>query len=310
MVSLLAANPHAAAAYCGYQFVDLSNRPLPQIEARRIPIDRLYQTLLDANFLVPEAMFVRRACYELVGLFDESLRACEDWDMWLRIAHQHKIISTDAVLTRHRILPASMSSDPTRMYRNRMAVIEKHCGPEIQTTTTRSVRQQRVYGQGYLTSAVEYLQLGEQARAYECFRNMAFACSELLTSLNTYYELGCGNQPKGFRGDFASLDIPFNGTVLLNLLDRLFGEPQIGVEIERCRKRAYASAYRALGLLSYGAGRLPQARGYLMRALAYSPRHELDSQLTSIFMKSLLSRSNLDRLRRMRRTLPAPSTSL
>ena len=67
MISALRENPDADGIYCGYQFVDQLNNPLPQIEARSIPSDKLYHAMLDGNFLVPESMLVNRYCYDKVG---------------------------------------------------------------------------------------------------------------------------------------------------------------------------------------------------------------------------------------------------
>ena len=128
LVPILESRRDAEAVYCGYRFVDHLNRPLPQQEARLIPSDQLYQALVEGNFLVPESMLVRRRCYENVGDFDERLSALEDFDMWLRISSRHAGIGTTELLTRHRILPSSMSTDTDRQYRNRLAVMRKHFG--------------------------------------------------------------------------------------------------------------------------------------------------------------------------------------
>lgn len=91
MLVALQSDPAADGVFCGYQFVDQQNKALPQVEARPVPTEQLYETLLDGNFFVPESILVHRHCYTSAGSFDETLRACEDWDMWLRISRQHKI---------------------------------------------------------------------------------------------------------------------------------------------------------------------------------------------------------------------------
>lgn len=130
LAPFLDANPQAEAVYCGYRFVNDDNQALPQQEARLVPPEELHQALVDGNFLVPEAILVRRRCYEQVGPFDESLSALEDLDMWLRITRHHTVLGTPKLLTRHRVLAGSMSTDPARQTRNRLAVIRKHFGPE------------------------------------------------------------------------------------------------------------------------------------------------------------------------------------
>lgn len=40
---------------------------------------------LKANSIIPSSCFVRKSILELVGLYDESMRVSEDWDLFLRI---------------------------------------------------------------------------------------------------------------------------------------------------------------------------------------------------------------------------------
>ena len=188
MMSNLKSQSDADGIYCGYQFVDENNRLLPQIEARSIPETGLYRALLDGNFLVPESVLVHRYCYSKVGDFDPLLSACEDWDMWLRITSQYKIISTSKILTRHRTLPGSMSSNPSRMLSNRLAVLNKHLGPLSHGIEPVSSMNRRAYGRAYLSSCIEYLQYGSRENAFECLQNMSITCPSLLAELDTFYQ--------------------------------------------------------------------------------------------------------------------------
>lgn len=44
-------------------------------------------------------VLARRNVFDEVGLFDESMRAAEDIDMWLRIAHRYPVANLDEMLT-------------------------------------------------------------------------------------------------------------------------------------------------------------------------------------------------------------------
>jgi glycosyltransferase involved in cell wall biosynthesis len=50
----------------------------------------------------PSAVMLRRSLLDEVGLFDESLPACEDYDLWLRVARRHPIdlIETPLIVKR------------------------------------------------------------------------------------------------------------------------------------------------------------------------------------------------------------------
>ena len=53
---------------------------------------------------------VRRECFNRVGVFDETLRGTEDWDMWFRIAMAFEVRFVEEFLLIARINPGSVSS--------------------------------------------------------------------------------------------------------------------------------------------------------------------------------------------------------
>ena len=56
--------------------------------------------------------FVKKECFEKVGLFDESMRFGEDWDMWIRIAKLYKVRFVDKPMVKVR------QHDSPKGYRN------------------------------------------------------------------------------------------------------------------------------------------------------------------------------------------------
>ena len=57
----------------------------------RKPTGDLFTPSLKLCLISPSAVMVKRSLLEEVGLFDESLPACEDYDLWLRIACGHPV---------------------------------------------------------------------------------------------------------------------------------------------------------------------------------------------------------------------------
>ena len=301
LVSVLQENPDAQGVYCGYQFVNHMNELLPQVESRPVEPNLLYEALLDGNFFVPESIFLRRTVYDEVGLFDETLRACEDWDVWLRAARQFKIIYCPDILTRHRVLPGSMSTDPLRMLKNRLNVLKKHIGDE--PMGSGSSLNHRAYGRAYLGSCVEYLQYGNPDHAYECFHKMANLCPGLLTELDTFYQLGCGDQPKGSMGDMKSLNVKRNSLPLLTMLNSLFIDTDTSDVVKYLRKRIYSTAYYALGMLGYNTREFGVARRFLSRLIWYDTRLLLSRKVVGMWVKSLFNPTWVDTLKNIRQKL-------
>jgi hypothetical protein len=294
----LEANPSADAVYCGCRFVDETNRPLPQYMGRVVPPEELHNTLLNGGFFAPLCMFANKYCYEQLGYFDRSFQGCADLDMWLRISDRYVVIGTEAVLARYRVAPQSMSSDPAYMLNDRIAVLQRHFGNESSEIAESTLVQRLAYGRSYLTAASEYLQLHDIEQTYQSLCQAFNTSPELVGELDVFYELGCGDQPRGYRGDFTTLNRQHNSQVLMDLLDRVFDDPQISSGVKSRQRLAYANAYFALGLLSYGARDFRDTRRFLTRAVASNPRLGLQAQVASIWLKSLLKARFIEQIKR------------
>ncbi len=73
-------------------------------------------------------MTFRRKCIDEVGLFDETMRATEDRDLWLRIALRYEVAFVPEIIAYYRSSPNSMSTDPERMLKAQLQFIRKHFG--------------------------------------------------------------------------------------------------------------------------------------------------------------------------------------
>lgn len=298
LVSALTAFPDAEGIICGYRFVDQENRPLPQVETRCIPSKRLQSELLNGNYLVPESILLHRRCYENVGPFDVSLSACEDWDMWLRITESHKIISTERILARHRVLPGSMSADPKRMLTNRLEVLRKHVGDEPSRSDDGPLTRRGAYGHAYFTSALEYSQIDDHVTAAHFMRKAATIYPELLIEVETFYELGCSNQTKGRRGYLADLDVMQSAHAVNQVLDDLINQSNELNLLPHRKLEVCAVAYWALSLLAYGSGNLAKTRHYLTKVIRYAPSSITNREYLGLVARSILGEAGISNVKR------------
>jgi glycosyltransferase involved in cell wall biosynthesis len=266
LVSLLKTNPHADGVHCACRFVDMYNQPLPQFAGRCVPPDKLYPNLLQGNFMTPNCMLIYRRCYQKVGGFDTSLSSCEDWDMWLRISRVFNIISTNRVLVRYRVYPSSMSTVVERMLLNRLAVLKKNIGKECSEITSLTDDELEAFARCYLTASIEYLQTGANEQAYQCLHRALDIYPTILQYQDIFYELAWGATPRGYRGDFGSLNLSHNKKVLAGMLDRVFPDARISIQLKPYRNKAYANFYLVLSQLSYGKEQFHQSREYWFRA--------------------------------------------
>jgi glycosyltransferase involved in cell wall biosynthesis len=86
-----------------------------------------FHALLTANRFPCHAVLVPRAAFADVGLFDVRLRACEDWEMWLRLAAAgYSFVPAPEGVVFYRRYPATMSSDYDRMWRSGLTVLRRY----------------------------------------------------------------------------------------------------------------------------------------------------------------------------------------
>ncbi len=59
----------------------------------------IFEKCLPLSCVSPSSVLIHRSLFDDVGLFDESLPACEDYDLWLRIAAHHPFLYLNEKLT-------------------------------------------------------------------------------------------------------------------------------------------------------------------------------------------------------------------
>ncbi len=62
------------------------------------PSGDIFQRSLSLCLVSPSAVMLRRELFDEVGLFDETLPACEDYDLWLRISCRYPVLLIDQPL--------------------------------------------------------------------------------------------------------------------------------------------------------------------------------------------------------------------
>jgi glycosyltransferase involved in cell wall biosynthesis len=58
----------------------------------------VYKECLDMCFIGPSTSIIHKDIFEDLGLFDEELTVCEDYDLWLRITSKYEVDFVDQVL--------------------------------------------------------------------------------------------------------------------------------------------------------------------------------------------------------------------
>lgn len=298
MIGFADQNPDASVFYCQAQAIDPQGNILPQVfGGPALPFQDLYQTLLRANFIIPSTILMRRTAVMQVGLFDQNLRSCEDWDLWLRLLPTYKIVGMNDILVKYRIHGTSLSNDPVGMQSAQRSVVEKHFGLDDGNPELWSQDKRWAFGGLYRYHALTSIQRQGNWEMGARYLVQAFKADPSLSKeLHLFYELTLGNQPAGYRGSDKNLGIKENATKVMNLLDAIFQADVDGLQL--LKRQVYGTACYAIGLCAYNTRHLALSRQYFQLASKYRPELLYSSKLLANWLKSWLGNRLLGKLRR------------
>lgn len=122
MTHLLVANPHLDAVYCGWVRVTPDGTCLEKKLWHQS--GDLFDALARFCPFAIHACVVRRSIVQTVGAFDQSLRTCEEWDLWQRIARTDaQFGQVSEGLAFYRMSQNSLSADAVQLFKDGLRVI-------------------------------------------------------------------------------------------------------------------------------------------------------------------------------------------
>ncbi len=297
MTRLAGENPGALVFYAMARCMDADGGDLPQhVGGPPVEPNALYCKLLRANFIIPSTVIFRKEPIVEAGSFDASLRSCEDWDLWLRLLPEKKIVGTSKVLVRYRVHGSSLSTNVQGMHDAARKVVEKHFDQDDGDPSTWSEEKRRAYGGLYRYEAITFVQ--RENNWNEAARSLSralIADPSLSTDLDFFYELGLGGRAVGYRGVSGMDEMESTTIQLKRMIQSAFEESKIKL---LCDKTIGTSEY-ALGLITYGSERRKASRGHFARALSHRPELILDFRLLGSFLKSFLGASGVKSIKKL-----------
>jgi len=121
------------------------------------PSGDVFEPSLERCLVSPSAVMLRRVLLDEVGLFDETLPVCEDYDLWLRIGCRYPIhLIEEDLLVREGGHPDQLSSSGPGMDRYRIrslaGLLQSGLLSETQAEAAQRelARKCRIYGEGCL----------------------------------------------------------------------------------------------------------------------------------------------------------------
>jgi glycosyltransferase involved in cell wall biosynthesis len=122
-------SPLAVVAYGDYDRIDEEGRSIGRralLGGRTKPSGQLLQRLAAGNFIVNGGvMIIRSATFAAAGGFDETLRYCEDWHCWCRLAALGSFCFTPRLLLDYRVHKSNTMNAALRSPRDYLPAVRR-----------------------------------------------------------------------------------------------------------------------------------------------------------------------------------------
>ncbi len=130
-VQVLNEKPDVGVIYADAQFIDRSGDTYDGeicLDVLKRMRQDFYEDLMTDNIVgSPSAVLVRRECLVKAGLFDESMNACEDLDLWIRLARHCRFHKIELPLLQFRIHTGNTQCKLSLMAKGYETIINKVC---------------------------------------------------------------------------------------------------------------------------------------------------------------------------------------
>lgn len=88
----------------------------------------LFEELLKRNFITTQSILLKKACFEEVGLFDETMPRLQDWELLLRLSKRYPFFFIDEPLVNVYHTSGSITSNQEALTKALELLLEKHYG--------------------------------------------------------------------------------------------------------------------------------------------------------------------------------------
>jgi glycosyltransferase involved in cell wall biosynthesis len=148
-------NPEALICQTEEKWIRNGIRVNPKKRHKKFSGD-IFEPSLYLCLVSPSAVMIKRSLFEKTGMFDETLPACEDYDMWLRISCRYPVYLIDTPLIIKRGGHADQLSRSSGLDRYRIQslkkIIESNLLTDKQTMAAVKVLKEKcdIYANGCL----------------------------------------------------------------------------------------------------------------------------------------------------------------
>lgn len=135
--------------YCWYNVLTELSDGSVEKEIRELPVytqEEVLTQLFRLNFIASTSFpLIKRECFDRVGLFDETLEASQDYDMWVRIAKEFAIGCKKKVLVHYyKHAEERITENPAKKARAEKAFLQKYYSDIKKDTIAYSDKNKKI----------------------------------------------------------------------------------------------------------------------------------------------------------------------
>ncbi|GLR91062.1 hypothetical protein GCM10007857_77780 [Bradyrhizobium iriomotense] len=138
---MLERHPEAVLAYGAYRYINLAGKTISGRNYVARLDDPYLQFLRIGNFIGMHATVIyRRDRLAAATGFNEAMRACEDYELFVRLAKTSQLVSHDEVIAEYRMHDANMSRNRPMMLAAALSVLDRQLTGDISRDVRLAVR--------------------------------------------------------------------------------------------------------------------------------------------------------------------------
>lgn len=288
-MGIMEKHPEINITACGWQLFDKKRYPLVDLREYGKRIITMEDILL-ADPFVTEALIFKKECFSNAGVFDESIRFCEDKDMWLRLSVKgYKFYCYNQKLVNiYRILGSESYNNPDNMNVYLLKILYKFfalsdLNPEIIKLKNEA------YFSAYRSCAWAYYGSGNLYEGRKCLIEMIKLIPGILVENRFFYQLDNFFKPFGYINKKTSLKAFYKvEKEIFTLLVELYNNKNVLPVAFPIKKRVYSNAYLGISIKYFEYRKTKEFLGCFIKAFTMSPDFVSRSIWIYPYLKSLL----------------------
>jgi glycosyltransferase involved in cell wall biosynthesis len=157
---LTTSSPDVGGVFTGKMVIDRATGKISGIFSHEQGINS-FGEMFTGNVINTSSIMVKKKCFEILGLFDEGIPYCSDYDMWIRISKDFRLQCIKQPLVKYFIHGNSLTNDYAKGIQGREILVARY--------GRFSAQNSKGFSHLYRSLGILYGYEGSLGRARDCF---------------------------------------------------------------------------------------------------------------------------------------------